>query len=328
MKLNQLLFLSVVISSSLISISSMSWMGVWFGLEINLVAFIPLINYDKNSLKTEASIKYFISQALASSILLFSIILLNENLMNPYNWLILSTSLMIKMGTAPFHFWFPQVMESLNWPTAYLLMTWQKIAPLSIISYITPQFKFLILIIIMNMLISSIMGLNQTSLRKIMAFSSINHIGWMLSTMITSNMVWVYYFIIYSLINLNLMFMFNLYKLFHFNQIISLKTNIHLKLFFIMNFMSIAGLPPFLGFIPKWLTIQYMVNFNLTLIIFMIIMTLIPSYFYIRLSLSTMMINSNNNSLKMNNNNLFFITTSNMMTIMGMILLTLMFNFF
>ena len=74
--------------------------------------------------------------ALASAVLLFAIILflLENNLLinldNSYSRIIIISSLLLKRGTAPFHFWFPNVIEGLSWINSLILITWQKIAPL------------------------------------------------------------------------------------------------------------------------------------------------------------------------------------------------------
>ena len=80
------------------------------GLEINLLSFIPLIINSKNLFSSESSLKYFLTQALASSIFLFSIILFflfnnfNRYEFNFYFLILLNSSLIIKIGAAPFHF--------------------------------------------------------------------------------------------------------------------------------------------------------------------------------------------------------------------------------
>ena len=120
--------------------TSNSWLGAWIGLEINLLSFIPLIDRDSNNLKsTESSLKYFLTQALASTVLLFSVILLIIN-SNVHNYLFISSiiisTLLLKSGTAPFHFWFTNLMEGLTWINALLLITSQKVATLKLISYL------------------------------------------------------------------------------------------------------------------------------------------------------------------------------------------------
>nr|YP_009532910.1 NADH dehydrogenase subunit 2 [Mantispa japonica]AYG51245.1 NADH dehydrogenase subunit 2 [Mantispa japonica] len=332
---NNLLFITMLMLGTFISICSNSWFGAWMGLEINLLSFIPLLNNSLNSLSTESSLKYFIIQALASSILLFSIIMmsmfelfsyLNMNFMLN---LVLNASILIKMGAAPFHFWFPEMMEGLSWWMSFILMTWQKIAPMLLISYCLNE-NFILLIMVISILIGSIGGLNQTSLRKIMAYSSINHIGWMLSSLLISNMYWYIYFSIYSFISLSIISYFNFYNIFYINQnFITMNLNPLNKFVIFCSFLSLGGLPPFLGFLPKWMIIQ---NFssNYPMLTLMVILTLITLYYYIRITYSAFMINyTNQKMILFNNFNLNLnCLMMNFMSIFGLILIMFLYYLF
>nr|QUE27779.1 NADH dehydrogenase subunit 2 [Syritta pipiens] len=295
---SKIMFFFILMVSTMITISANSWLSAWMGLEINLLSFIPLMS-ENNLMSNEASLKYFLTQALASSILLFSTILFlyMNNLMNyintnPYINMMILSSLFMKSGTAPFHFWFPNVMEGLNWTNALILMTWQKIAPLMLISYLTIKFM-MFCCILLSIIIGSLGGLNQTSLRKLMTFSSINHLGWMLMSMYSSESLWILYFMFYSFLSFNLIFLFNMFKLYHINQLFSLFFfNKNLKFMLFLNLLSLGGLPPFLGFIPKWMTIQYLtMNNQLFMLTIMIVMTLITLFFYLRLCYTAFMLN-------------------------------------
>nr|AND96655.1 NADH deshydrogenase subunit 2 [Eurysternus hamaticollis] len=330
------LFLSTLILGTLISISSYSWMGMWLGLEINLLSIIPLMSSTENPMASEAALKYFITQAMASTMILFSIIMLSLNIMynidmNFYFNVLLNTALFTKMGAAPFHFWFPEIIEGLNWNNTFIMLTWQKIAPMILIMYSNLTIFYTSVIIIISSLISGIMGINQTSLRKILAYSSINHIGWMLSSMMLIEMVWVYYFIIYCLINLNIIIIFKKFNLFNLKQLfISLNNKPMIKFFFLMNFMSLGGLPPFMGFFPKWLTIQTLIQFNYySLTFLMIISTLITLYFYMRIVLSITILSMNELSYYSNNFNMKLnkIYLFNFIILFSFILCTILFNF-
>nr|AMH85578.1 NADH dehydrogenase subunit 2 [Cochliomyia macellaria] len=292
---SKIMFFSILMMGTLISISANSWLGAWMGLEINLLAFIPLMS-DNKLMSTEASLKYFLTQALASSVFLFAVILflLNSSKTNSnyFMEMMIFSSLLLKSGSAPFHFWFPNVMEGLSWLNALILMTWQKIAPLMLISYII--FKPLIIIsIILSSLIGALGGLNQTSLRKLMAYSSINHLGWMLAAMYNSNLLWMTYFMFYSFLTFCMIFMFNMFKTSHINQLFSLFFHSKvMKFFLFFNLLSLGGLPPFLGFFPKWIVIQSLtMNNQYFLLTFMVLMTLITLYFYMRLCYSAFMLN-------------------------------------
>nr|UCU57943.1 NADH dehydrogenase subunit 2 [Dicronocephalus adamsi] len=331
----KLLFITSLMMGSMISISSYSWMGMWMGLEINLLSIIPLMSSTKNMMASEAALKYFITQTLASMILLFSIIMMSlyfsYNLnFNLYFTLIFNTSLFTKMGAAPFHFWFPEVMEGLNWFNSIIMLTWQKIAPMVLIMYSNSSTFYFIIIIILSMMISGIMGINQNSLRKILAYSSINHIGWMISAIMMNSTIWLYYFMIYCIITINIILIFWILNIFYVNQLyISLNSNPMMKFFFNMNFLSLGGLPPFLGFMPKWLLINSLIQSNFYFMTFlMTIMTLMTLFFYMRITFSTLLLNKMQINyyiqpkIKMN-----LIMTSNFISLTGLIIITISFNF-
>nr|QPN54154.1 NADH dehydrogenase subunit 2 [Holotrichia sp. NS-2020] len=329
------MFLASLMTGTLIAISSYSWMGMWMGLEINLLSIIPLMSSIKNMMASEAALKYFISQALASTILMFSIIMMSLNLSYNFNSslylsLMLNTSLFLKMGAAPFHFWFPEVMEGLSWLMSLMMLTWQKIAPMILLTYFTNSSTYLILIIIFCMLISGLMGLNQTSMRKILAYSSINHIGWMLSTLLIMETLWLYYFVIYSVITVNIIFAMKIFNIFHQKQLfISMNFNYLMKFFFILNFLSLGGLPPFLGFLPKWITVQTLIKNQMFLMsTLMIIMTLMTLYFYLRVTFTTLLLKTNEisffNQMPLNKS---FMLMVNFISLISLIFSTLLFNF-
>nr|ADG62373.1 NADH dehydrogenase subunit 2 [Stegana angustigena]ADG62374.1 NADH dehydrogenase subunit 2 [Stegana angustigena]ADG62375.1 NADH dehydrogenase subunit 2 [Stegana angustigena]QBF01227.1 NADH dehydrogenase subunit 2 [Stegana angustigena] len=331
---SKILFVIIMMLGSLITITSNSWLGAWMGLEINLLSFIPLMSDNNNLMSTEASLKYFLIQALASTVLLFAVILMmmkskinyNDNL--SYEMLIILSSLLLKSGTAPFHFWFPNIMEGLSWMNCLLLMTWQKIAPIMLISYINT--KMLVLFcIILSVIIGSLGGFNQSSLRKLMAFSSINHLGWMLMALMINESIWLIYFLMYSFLSFTLTFMFDNFKIFHFNQMFSLFFNSKiLKFILFMNFLSLGGLPPFLGFLPKWFVIQQLsIDSQYFMLMILLLSTLITLFFYLRICYSAFMLNYYENNWMMNihlknmNYNLYLILS--FFSIFGLILISI-----
>nr|WBK17690.1 NADH dehydrogenase subunit 2 [Polionemobius taprobanensis] len=295
----KMMFLFTLMLGTMISISSNSWPAMWLGLELNLLSFIPIMINNKNILTSEASLKYFLVQAMASSVLLFSIIIsmmLNESM--TINFLKISDisfiMLNLKLGSAPLHYWFPSVMEGLSWFNCFLLMTWQKIAPFLMISYLNTSSLIYDVFIMTNIIIGSIGGINQLSLHKLMAFSSISHIGWLLFSIKLNLSLWLIYFLIYSLISFSIVLIFHLtFSHYLIHLILKLKLFYSMKLMLLINFLSLGGLPPFIGFLPKWLTIQFSSeNYQIFLNFILIIFTLITLLFYIRICLSSFLMNS------------------------------------
>nr|QHD47956.1 NADH dehydrogenase subunit 2 [Flavoperla sp. YW-2019] len=297
---SKLLFLLTLMLGSLISISANSWFGAWIGLEINLLSFIPLMTNTSNSMTSEASLKYFLIQALASATLLFVVVFsalifsLSSSLQtsNLFINTLINSTLLLKMGAAPFHFWFPGVMEGLSWMNGLVLMTWQKIAPLMLLSYNFIFNTFVSFVIISSIVIGSLGGLNQTSLRKILAYSSINHLGWLTAALILGENLWNLYFLMYSFLTLTIIVMLNSMSLSRLNQAFSLNSiSPVMKFALFTSFLSLGGLPPFLGFLPKWIIIQSLTELNLKLLItVMVVMTLITLFYYLRVGFSAFML--------------------------------------
>nr|QBF01219.1 NADH dehydrogenase subunit 2 [Stegana xui] len=333
---SKILFLMIMMSGTLVTITSNSWLGAWMGLEINLLSFIPLMSDNNNLASTEASLKYFLVQAMASTILLFAIILMmlknniNYEIDASFISSIILSSLLLKSGAAPFHFWFPNIMEGLSWMNCLLVMTWQKIAPLMLIYHVNIK-MLLFTSIILSVIVGSLGGLNQSSLRKLMAFSSINHLGWMLMALNSNETIWLIYFSMYFFLSFTLTFMFNNFKMFHFNQMFTLFFNSKiLKFILFMNFLSLGGLPPFLGFLPKWLVIQQLSMDNQYFMLMILMMsTLITLFFYLRICYSAFMLNYyennwlNNMHLKFTDYNLYLIMS--FFSIFGLIFISILY---
>nr|AHZ89287.1 NADH dehydrogenase subunit 2 [Pararge aegeria aegeria] len=329
---NKMFFLFTLFFSTLISISSNSWLGCWIGLEINLLSFIPLISNPHNLLNSEASLKYFLTQSIASINFLFSIILslflMKNFFMNNFISILINSSLLMKMGSTPFHFWFPNIMEGLSWLNCFILMTWQKITPMILLSYYF-NMNFLMFIMILNVLIGAIGGFNQTSLRKLMAFSSINNLGWMLSALMISENLWMIYFFLYSFLISIMCFLFYMLNIFYINQMFNFNMKFLIKLSIMINFLSLGGLPPFLGFFPKWLIINYLILNKLYIIsFFFIFMSLIMLIFYIRIIYSSFMFFSFKFKwfkIYIKNNFFIMINFFSFISLLGMIFSTLFF---
>nr|AYQ18958.1 NADH dehydrogenase subunit 2 [Discolomatidae sp. 3 ACP-2013] len=304
-KFNKILFLNFLMLGTFISISSISWMNMWIGLEMNLLSMIPLMNNHLNSYSSESSLKYFLTQVLASMILLFSIVMMmmmNEFLFikfTPLMNIMMNSALFMKMGMAPFHFWFTEIIEGLNWINCLIMLTWQKITPMILIMYNCNMINFMIFILIISLMISSILSLNQSSMRKILAFSSMNHMSWMMSALIVNQFIWFMYFLIYSMMTINIIWIFYKFNIFYMYQIPLMNmNNLKFKLMYFFNFMSMGGLPPFLGFFPKWMILNTLINEKFFLLSFFLIFTsMIILYFYIRLMYSSLTI-SNLSNLK------------------------------
>nr|YP_009258815.1 NADH dehydrogenase subunit 2 [Aneurus sublobatus]AFI54682.1 NADH dehydrogenase subunit 2 [Aneurus sublobatus] len=287
--------------SSMISVSSSSWFGIWIGLEINLIAFIPMMK-SKSKESSNSMLTYFLPQSLGSMILLFTVLISSINMFPPNMMsdlinIVMTISILIKLGLPPFHLWLPKMMNSMNWESCMWLMTWQKVAPLTAMFQLTEKSSITSMIAIMSTIMGSLGGINQTSMRTMMGYSSITHTGWMLM-MSKLSYNWMLYLLIYSTITLLIMNQFKKMNIMFMNQILSLKKSD--SIIILSSILSMGGLPPFIGFIPKWMVIQNSINSNeMMTITMMSIMSLMTLFFYLKM-ISPIILMSNSSLKTMN----------------------------
>lgn len=294
-----IIILSTIMLGTIIVIISSHWLFVWIGFEINILAIIPIIINKHNPRATEASTKYFLTQSTASILLIIAVIInlifsgqwTVIKLFNPVASILITIALTIKLGIAPFHFWVPEVTQGIPLSSGLILLTWQKLAPISVLYQIftSINLNIIITISILSIMIGGWGGLNQTQLRKIIAYSSIAHIGWITAILPYNPTITLLNLIIYIIITSTI------FTLFIANSTTTTLSLSHtwnkipvITVLILVTLLSIGGLPPLSGFMPKWIIIQEMTkNNNLILPTLIAITALLNLYFYIRLTYST-----------------------------------------
>nr|YP_010985574.1 NADH dehydrogenase subunit 2 [Chiromyscus langbianis]WOK81846.1 NADH dehydrogenase subunit 2 [Chiromyscus langbianis] len=302
-----------ILMGPVITMASSNLLLMWVGLELSLLAIIPLLINKKNPRSTEAATKYFITQATASMIILMAMVLNYKQLgmwtfQQQTNNILLNLtliSLSMKLGLAPFHYWLPEVTQGIPMHIGLILLTWQKIAPLSILFQI---FHLLNPIITTILAISSIFigawgGLNQTQTRKIMAYSSIAHMGWMMAILPYNPNLMLLNLIIYIVLTIPMFIALTMNSSTTINAISLLWNKTPMILIMTsLILLSMGGLPPLTGFLPKWAIISELLkNKSLIMATLMAMMALLNLFFYTRLIYSTSltMFPTNNNSKMM-----------------------------
>ncbi len=281
-------FFIAIILGSLLALSATNWINVYAGLELNMFAFVPLINQYSSNEEIEASTKYFLVQLLGSIFLLAGGVWLCAPALppTPSKYLIL-LGLIIKAGVAPFHFWFPRVMAGLSWPICLLLSTWQKFFPLFFLfnNFIPSDPNPYLLLFSFGALVGAMGGLNQTSLRAILAYSSITHRGWMLSVALFRPLCALFYLFTYILNTILIVT-----TLHHSSPTSPQATTSFLsfpsthKIFIILGLLSLAGLPPFIGFLPKWQVLELLTASAPWALPVLLLASITTLFFYLKIS--------------------------------------------
>nr|AGU68713.1 NADH dehydrogenase subunit 2 [Ptilinopus viridis] len=279
-----------------ITISSNHWVTAWTGLEINTLAIIPLISKSHHPRAIEATIKYFLVQATASALLLFSS-MSNAwatgqwditQLTHPTSCLLLTIAIAMKLGLVPFHFWFPEVLQGSSMTIALLLSTALKFPPITILFLTSHSLNptLLTTMAIISTALGGWMGLNQTQTRKILAFSSISHMGWMTIITIYDPNLTLLTFYLYTLMTTTVFLTLNTTKVLKLATMMTSWTKTPmLNATLMLALLSLAGLPPLTGFLPKWLIIQELTKQEMTTTATtMAMLSLLGLFFYLRLT--------------------------------------------
>nr|YP_161209.1 NADH dehydrogenase subunit 2 [Pseudocheirus peregrinus]CAG26395.1 NADH dehydrogenase subunit 2 [Pseudocheirus peregrinus] len=297
-------YVFIIISISLfmgtsLTLLSNHWLLAWMGLEINTLAIIPMMTHPNHPRSTESAIKYFLTQATASMMIMFAII---YNAWTTNQWTLFQMSdisastlmtiaLAMKLGLAPFHFWVPEVTQGIPLLSGMVLLTWQKVAPMSLLYQISPSLnmKILTTLAITSTLLGGWGGLNQTHLRKILAYSSIAHVGWMTIIILINPTMTLVNLLIYIFSTLTLFLALNLSSTTKIKSISNLWTkSTPMTIIIFLTLLSLGGLPPLTGFMPKWLILQELVaHKNVLMATLMALSALLNLFFYMRIIYAT-----------------------------------------
>nr|QQY85596.1 NADH dehydrogenase subunit 2 [Holothuria spinifera] len=332
------LIITLISGTSLVLISN-HWFPIWLGLELSTLSLLPILSLNTWSRGNEATLKYFLVQAFSAALLLNGATL---NLWNTGSWEIFSTgnplvnsiitlALIIKLGLAPCHFWFPDVLSGLTFNNGIIIACWQKIAPLFLIitlnSFVLSE--LIILCSTLSVLIGAWGGLNQVSIRKILAYSSIGHMGWITATLFFSIQAALLLFIFYLLNSVLIFCLCSTNNLYSLSSLSKINVNPTSTIIFSLGLLSLGGLPPLGGFINKLIPLTaFTLNNSFLIIPFFIAGSLTSLYFYLRVTFNTSLTLFPQNSISLlssrthsSSPQLFLISALTPLTIWGLLLI-------
>nr|YP_009250377.1 NADH dehydrogenase subunit 2 [Tetrapturus belone]YP_009250390.1 NADH dehydrogenase subunit 2 [Tetrapturus georgii]AMX22458.1 NADH dehydrogenase subunit 2 [Tetrapturus belone]AMX22471.1 NADH dehydrogenase subunit 2 [Tetrapturus georgii] len=278
-----------------VTFASSHWLLAWMGLEINTLAILPLMAQHHHPRAVEATTKYFLTQATAAAMLLFASTtnawLTGQwdilHMSHPLPTTMITLALALKIGLAPTHTWLPEVLQGLDLTTGLILSTWQKLAPFALLLQIqTTNPTILILLGVLSTLVGGWGGLNQTQLRKILAYSSIAHLGWMILILQFSPSLTLLALLTYFIMTFSTFLVFKLNKSTNINTLATSWTKAPILTSLApLVLLSLGGLPPLTGFMPKWLILQELAKQELAPLATLAALTaLLSLYFYLRIS--------------------------------------------
>nr|AYW14230.1 NADH dehydrogenase subunit 2 [Menidia menidia] len=289
-----------------ITFASTHWLLAWMGLEMNTLAIIPLMARHHHPRAVEATTKYFLTQAAAAAMLLFASVTNAwlsgqweiQQISHPVPVTMITLALALKVGLAPLHAWLPEVLQGLDLTTGLILSTWQKLAPFALLLQLLPTNSLILVALgLASTLVGGWGGLNQTQLRKILAYSSIAHLGWMILVLQFSPSLTLLALLTYFIMTFSTFMVFKLNGSTTVNMLATSWSKAPvLTSITPLILLSLGGLPPLTGFLPKWLILQELAKQDLALTAtFAALSALLSLYFYLRLTYAMTLTMSPNN---------------------------------
>ena len=261
----------IVAFSSLLLVSSINWLSLYLAIELQtLTLFILAALKRDSSYSTEAGLKYFVLGAVSSGIFLFGCALLygltgetsiqgiNSILTADVGKVLITISLLFKLSAAPFHMWAPDVYDGSPTTITALLAIVPKVGVFSILIQIGPVTNVVLLCAVFSMIYGAIGALNQTKIKRLLAYSGIAHMGFILFGVaigsfesIQATLIYLIIYVIMGICSFSIILSLKLTK----DLIVELsglsRKNPVIALTLALTFLSTAGVPPLAGFLSK-----------------------------------------------------------------------------
>nr|ATX74631.1 NADH dehydrogenase subunit 2 [Gehyra girloorloo]ATX74632.1 NADH dehydrogenase subunit 2 [Gehyra girloorloo]ATX74633.1 NADH dehydrogenase subunit 2 [Gehyra girloorloo]ATX74635.1 NADH dehydrogenase subunit 2 [Gehyra girloorloo] len=283
-------------TSTIITMASHHWLLAWLGLELNTLSILPITMKHHHPRATEATTKYFLIQALAAAMILFASTT-NAwqtglwDITNSTQTTIITMAVLLKLGMAPVHLWYPEVLQGTTLNTALLISTWQKLAPLSLLYMMHNNLpnNLLLLTGLLSALVGGWAGLNQTQTRKIMAHSSIAHMGWIVIALNTTQELTTLALLTYMIMTTAMFYSLEMSKTKTITDMgTAWSSSPTMTTLTLLTLTSLGGLPPLTGFMPKLLILNELTMKPLLPLATTLALATLPSlFFYIRMTHTT-----------------------------------------
>ena len=303
-KMNEWIILILIVAlSSLLLVSSLNWLSIYLAMELQTLTLFILVAIKRDSAySTEAGLKYFVLGAVSSGLFLFGCALLygvtgeisvqgvNSVLTADVGKILITVSLLFKLSVAPFHMWAPDVYEGAPTIITALLAIVPKVAVFSILVQIGAVTNVVLVCALLSIVYGSVGALNQTKIKRLLAYSGIAHMGFTLLGVaigsfesIQASLIYIIVYVIMSICGFSIILSLKLRKdlIIEFSGLSRDNPVIALTLGLI--FLSIAGIPPLTGFLSKWFILLAGVSSGYYLIsIVVVISSVVAGFYYVR----------------------------------------------
>jgi len=309
------------ILGEMILISAYSLLTVYLGLELlSLSLYAMVAMHRKSTAASEAAMKYFVLGALASGMLLYGMSMIygvtgslelatistkiESDTGNPllvFGLVFILVGIAFKLGAVPFHMWVPDVYQGSPTCVTLFISSVPKLAAFAmamrlLVDGLQPLLNhwqgMLIILAILSMATGNIIAISQTNIKRMLAYSAIAHIGFLLLGLLSGTASGyagsMFYVITYALMSMGAFGMvillgrkdFEADQLDHFKGLSDRSPWFAFMMLILM--FSMAGVPPFLGFWAKWFVLKELVNAGLIwLAATAVFFSIIGAYYYI-----------------------------------------------
>ena len=306
----------------MVLISAQSLLTVYLGLELLSLSLYAMVAMERDSaLASEAAMKYFILGALASGMLLYGISMLygvsgtlnledlateslktDQGLLLTFGLVFVLVGISFKLGVTPFHMWVPDVYQGASTPVTLFISSVPKLAAFAMamrvlvdgLPGLSEQWTSMLTILaIASIAIGNVVAIAQTNIKRMLAYSTISHMGFLLLGIIAANELGyaasMFYVVIYTLTSMSA---FGLIILMvskasapdlieDFSGLAKSRPWIGFVAMIVM--FSLAGVPPFAGFWAKWFVLKELIAAGSTIVAAVaVVFSLIGAYYYLR----------------------------------------------
>ena len=308
----------------MVMISATHFLSMYIGLELMSLSLYAMVALQRDSaIATEAAMKYFILGALASGLLLYGMSMLygatgtldvaavsaaiRNGVANPnllvFGLVFVVAGLAFKLGAVPFHMWVPDVYQGAPTTVVMLIGSAPKLAAFAfvmrlLVDGLQPMILhwsgMLIILAVLSMAVGNISAIAQTNFKRMLAYSSIAHMGFFLIGVLSGGLdgygAAMFYIVIYALMSLGAFGMITLlsregYEADTLEAFKGLNQRSPWLAFLMLLLMfSMAGVPPTAGFYAKFSVLEAVVNSgHIELAIIAVMLSLIGAYYYLRI---------------------------------------------